>query len=49
MSRYKYVGHKRRLVTDEEARAIRKSDKSNAELAREYGYAPSTISRIRSE
>ena len=45
----KYVGHKRRIVSDEEARAIRQSDKSLAELAREYGYARSTISRVKSD
>jgi hypothetical protein len=39
---------KRRIVTDEEARAIRKSDKKNVDLAREYGYDKSTISKIRS-
>ena len=48
MSRHKYVGHKRRLVTEDEYWAIRESTKTNAEVAREYGYHPSTISRIRS-
>jgi len=47
MSKRKYVGHKRRIVTDEEARVIIRSDKTNAELARVYGYDPSTISKIR--
>ena len=48
MSRNKYVGHKRRIITDEEARAIIKSDKTNAEVAREYDLSPSAISRVRS-
>lgn len=46
--RNRYTSHTRRLVTDAEARAIIQSPKTNAELAREYGYDKSTISRIRS-
>lgn len=40
---------KRRFVTDEEKQIFIKSDKSNVELGKIYGYSPKTISKIRIE
>jgi hypothetical protein len=57
MSRRRYIGVKRRILTDEEERAIRREGrpcpecgkaKTNVEIARKYGVVGSTISRIRS-
>jgi len=55
MNRHRYVGHKRRILTDEEVRAILAIDEcdachrryTNADIARMFGVAPSTISHIR--
>lgn len=49
MSRHRYVGHKRRIISDEEASAIlaQPPERSHADIAREYGVHRSTISRIR--
>ena len=55
MNRHRYIGHKRRILTDEEVRAILAIDEcgvchrryTNADIARMFGVAPSTISHIR--
>ena len=51
----KYTSHKRRLVTEEEIQRIRKNKpchacghiRTDAELARELGFSPTTIHRYK--